>query len=124
MLGILEVALYIMIGLNILAMFYSTTGGFEKPWRKVPFDITSSLMILLCAGVQYGRGEMTWCIICTVLFFLNIPALVYHIRYAKRKDEERKKREQESDRRISLASTRRVLNEFIKDIEIYGSKRH
>ena len=127
MLGFLYAFNVSMIVLSFYEMWRVLTRN--KTSDMVSLDAVNCLMMLLLAGIHIIKGDTFWLIIALVIFILNLFSFCLHMSDLNREREFEAEREFLSNRGIKkhlseVDESKRVLNEFINEIEKYGSKRH
>jgi multisubunit Na+/H+ antiporter MnhF subunit len=129
--GILYV---INVSMIVMSLYYmGKVLSKNKTSDKVALDAVNSLMMLSLAGIHIIKGDAFWVILALILFILDIVAFCLHMSELNEEREFEAERdfldEKKflSNRRIKkhlseVDESKRVLNEFINEIEKYGSK--
>ena len=124
--GILYV---INVSMIVMSLYYmGKVLSKNKTSDKVTLDAVNSLMMLSLAGIHIIKGDAFWVILALILFILDIVAFCVHMSDLNREREFDAEREFLSNRRkirkhlSEVDESKRVLNEFINEIEKYGSK--
>lgn len=117
----------INVSMIVMSLYYmGKVLSKNKTSDKVTLDAINSLMMLSLAGIHIIKGDAFWVILALILFILDIVAFCVHMSDLNREREFETEREFLSNRikkhLSEVDESKRVLNEFINEIEKYGSK--